>query len=86
MNKKLRPEILQELNEQGLGGRLVYIPLLGKAKPSSKVYKSMLNTLRNGKQVQLSDYQNKVSYKTLVGLRKKALAEFHKEGVNGLDR
>jgi nucleoid DNA-binding protein len=77
MGKKLPEEIVEDLNAAGMGGRLVYIPLRNRAKTlSDKIYETMLNTLKSGKSIELDDFQNMVSLRTLYRLKKKAIKSF----------
>lgn len=73
---KLPDDIVQDLNAVGLGGRLVYVPLLGRKTISDEIYDAMISMLKDGKEVDLDAFRNMVSLRTLYRLRTKALEEF----------
>lgn len=75
MSLKIPENVVDELNDAGLGGRLVYIPLRREKNASEKVYEQMLVRLRSGKQIDLDHYQNQVSLRTLYRLKQKAIDE-----------
>jgi hypothetical protein len=75
---KLPDSIVQDLNVVGLGGRLVYVPLLKKKKISDEIYEAMISTLKVGKSINLDDFQNMVSLRTLYRIKTKAIEEFER--------
>ena len=75
---KLPDSIVQDLNVAGLGGRLVYVPLLRKKKISDEIYEAMISTLKACKNINLDDFQNMVSARTLYRLKAKAIEEFER--------
>ncbi len=83
MSLKLPENVIDTLNEAGFGGRYLYVPLIRKEKThSEQVYEQMLNCLRAGKRIDLDEYQNQVSYRTLYRLKEKALDEHKKMGAH----
>jgi hypothetical protein len=76
MGKKLPEKIVEDLNAVGLGGRLVYIPLRNRAKTiSDEIYEVMTSKLKAGKIIDLDEFQNLVSLRTLYRLKAKAIEE-----------
>lgn len=73
---KVPEGIVKDLNAAGLGGRLVYVPLIGRKTISDEVYEAMISGLKTGKGIDLDDFQNMVSLRTLYRLRTKAIEEF----------
>lgn len=69
--KKLPDAVIDILNAQGLGGKLVYVPLK-RETTSDRVYAVMLADLQAGKRIDVNDFKNEVSVKTLYKLREKA--------------
>lgn len=89
MGKKLPEKIVEDLNAVGLGGRLIYIPLRNRAKTiSDEIYEAMLSRLSSGKMVDLDEFQNMVSLRTLYRLKTKAIEDFArlKEKGHGNDQ
>ena len=79
MGKKLPESLVEDLNAAGLGGRLIYIPLRNRAKTiSDEIYQAMLSTLEAGNSINLDEFQNMVSLRTLYRLRKKAIKSFER--------
>lgn len=77
MGKKLPERIVDDLNAVGLGGRLIYIPLRNRAKTiSNEIYEAMICRLKAGKSIDLDEFQNMVSLRTLYKLRTKAIEEY----------
>lgn len=82
MGNKLPDTIVNLLNAEGLGGKILYVPLK-KETVSDRVYKTMLSELKAGKQVDVNDFKNEVSVKTLYKLREKARSACHMEVKDG---
>jgi len=77
MGKKLPERLVEDLNAEGLGGRLIYIPLRNRAKTiSDEIYESMTSGLKAGKSIDLDEFRNLVSLRTLYRLKAKAIEEF----------
>ncbi|HWR57490.1 MAG TPA: hypothetical protein VN328_01265 [Thermodesulfovibrionales bacterium] len=76
MGKKLPESIVEDLNTAGLGGRLVYVPLRNRAKTiSDEIYEAMVAKLKTEKNIDLDEFQNMVSLRTLYRLKTKATEE-----------
>lgn len=67
--------IVEELNAAGLGGRLIYIPLLRKTV-SQQVLQQMIERLQSGKQIDFDHYPSTVSVRTLYRLKQKAIETY----------
>jgi hypothetical protein len=77
MVKKLPEQIVEDLNAVGLGGRLIYIPLRNRAKTiSDEIYEAMVSRLKEEKSIDLYQFQNMVSMRTLYRLKAKAIEQF----------
>lgn len=74
MGKKLPEEIVRDLNAVGLGGRLVYVPLVKKTV-SDEIYEAMTSMFKVGESINIDNFQNLVNLRTLYRLRTKATAE-----------
>ena len=72
---KLPDTIVQDLNAAGLGGRLIYVPLRKKTI-SDEICQTMISRLEAGKDIDLDEFQNMVSMRTLYRLKAKAIGEF----------
>ena len=73
---RLPNNYIEKLNELGFGGRLIYVPLLRKTT-SDIVYEDMLKRAQQGKHIDLENYRNTVSMRTLYRLKQKAIKEAH---------
>lgn len=78
---KLPEEYIQKLNSLGFGGRLVYVPL-AKKTASDAVYADMLQKARQRKHIDIDEYRNTVSMRTLYRLKKKAILQAQAKGDN----
>lgn len=76
MSLRIPENVVDALNDAGLGGRLVYIPLRRGKNASERVYEQMVERLKAGKCIDLDHYQNQVSLRTLYRLKQKAIDEF----------
>lgn len=83
MGKRLPERIVEDLNREGLGGRLIYIPLRNKTV-SDEIYETMISRLNAGKGIDLDEFQNMVSLRTLYRLRAKAIGEHESLKEKGL--
>ncbi|MGD0884351.1 MAG: hypothetical protein ABSA46_05640 [Thermodesulfovibrionales bacterium] len=81
---KLPESIVHGLNAVGLGGRLIYVPLV-KRTVSDEIFDAMTSTLMAGKRINLDEFQNMVSLRTLYRLRSKAIEEAERLRKRGKD-
>ena len=79
---KLPESLVQDLNEAGLGGRLVYVPLVRRTI-SDQIYESMISMLKAGESIDLDEFQNMVSLRTLYRLKTKATEDVERSKRKG---
>lgn len=66
---KLPQDIVEKLNELGFGGKTIYVPII---RETELIYRDMCSRIERGENINIHEYRNKVSTKTLYRLKKKA--------------
>jgi len=75
--QKMPEQLIQALNDAGLGGRMIYVPIRSLAKSrSDQVLGKMLESLQCGDVINVKDYTRILTTRTIYKIREIAINEF----------